>query len=347
MANLFEQIESGVVSLLMRMPDGLVERLTKERWMVDGEPFDRRTQYLFHLSRRNQRSMPDIPLEDARRYYHRVCQVLDSPPPPIERMQALEIPTRLGSLDARVYYPPGTHEAAGPLPCLIYYHGGGFTIGSLDTHDALCRRLCALAKCVVVSPDYRLAPEHPFPAAVEDSYDVYTWVRDNAGTLGIAVDQLGVGGDSAGGNLAATIAAIARDQAAPLPKVQLLIYPAVGTIDHPGRKKPELQSGYGLDAKTTAWFAECYVPKGQEGNPGIAPLHLASHRNLPPAIIVTAQFDLLCEEGIEYVNVLRDAETPVTHLHYTDLPHGFATMCALPRANEAMTEVANALRAAL
>jgi len=342
-----QKIEAAVVGGLLGAPESFVRRMTKQRWTVGGELLDRRTQFMFTIGRSVEQSMPNMTAPEARAYYWRLCRVLEATPPEIGRTSELTIPMRSGLRPARAYYPPGADAPIHGRPGLVYYHGGGHTIGSLETHDTLCRRLCREASCIVVSVDYRLAPEHPFPAALEDSYDAYRWVRVNAHELGIASDRVAVGGDSAGGNLAAVVSALTRDEAQPMPCIQLLIYPGVGPVDHIGRKKPELQKGYGLDAATTRWFSENYVPGDERDNPLAAPLRLPSHRGLPPAIIVTAQFDLLCEEGLEYVSKLGRAGVPVTHQHQKNLHHGFATMSVLPRAREAITELAAALRDAL
>ncbi|MGB8224518.1 MAG: alpha/beta hydrolase [Polyangiales bacterium] len=244
---LFQNIEVAIVRGLLRAPEPFVRRMTKERWEVGGEPFDRRAQYMFELGRPVERSMPRMTPEAARSYYARLCRVLQAAPPDIGRTSELTIPMRSGPRMARAYYPPGADAPRGGRRGLVYYHGGGHTIGSIETHDTLCRRLCSAASCIVISVDYRLAPESPFPAALEDCYDAYRWVRVNAHELGMAFDRVAVGGDSAGGNLAAVVSSIARDEEQPMPCVQLLIYPGVGTLDHAGRKRPDLQTGYGLD----------------------------------------------------------------------------------------------------
>ncbi len=302
---------------------------------------------MFDLGRFAERSMSSMTPEAARHYYARLCRVLDEAPLNVGRTSELTIPMRSGPRLGRAYYPQGADEGTGAIPGLVYYHGGGFTIGSIETHDALCRRLCVAANCVVVSVDYRLAPEEPFPAAVEDCYDAYRWVRDQAHALGIASERIAVGGDSAGGNLSAVVSSIARDEGLPTPYVQLLIYPGVSNVDHAGRKRPELQTGYGLDEKTLLWFHENYLHEGDGDDPHASPLHLPSHESLSPAIVVTAHFDLLCDEGVEYAAKLEAAGVPVTHLHFKDLPHGFVTMSVLPRAREAIADLATELRAAL
>ena len=340
----FQRIESGVAGRLLRASDAFVERMTQSRWEVDGQPLDRRTQYMFTVGRFAERSIPKLTLAQARRYYARLNRVLEAPPPEIGREDDITIPTRSGPLPARAYYPEGVGDEQGPLPGLVYYHGGGFTIGSIETHDTLCRRLCKESECTVVSVEYRLAPEYPFPAAIDDGRDAYHWVRDHAGELAIDPSALAVGGDSAGGNLAAVVCSLARDEGRPMPRAQLLIYPGVGRIDHPGRSKPELQTGYGLDAKTLWWFVGNYMTEEEADDPRTAPLLLSSHAGLPPAIVVTAKFDLLCEEGVEYAKKLAESGVPVEHLHAPDLPHGFGTMSVIPRAREAISELADALR---
>ncbi len=342
----FQRIEAGAAGRLLLASESFVRRVTKDRRTVDGESLDRRAQYMFTIGRVVERSMSKMTPKSARRYYARLCRVLEAAPPPIGRTTELTIPTRAGPRRARAFYPRGG-DNNGARPGLVYYHGGGFAIGSIDTHDTLCRRLCAAADCVVVSVDYRLAPEHPFPAGIEDCYDAYRWVREQAVELGIAPERLAVGGDSAGGNLSTVVSLLARDEGIPLPCVQLLIYPGVADLEHAGRQKAELQTGYGLDWDTLRWFAETYLPGGMSGAPRAAPLYLESHEGLCPAIVVTAQFDLLCEEGRDYVAKLRAAGVPVTHLHVNDLPHGFGTMSVLPRAREAIAEFGAALREAL
>lgn len=344
---IFQRIEAAVARRVLQAPDALVRSLTKRRWEVDGVALDRRAQYVFSIGRAAERSMPRMSPQDARRYYEWLNRALEIPPPEISRTVDLTTGLRSGERAGRAYYPLEVDGAKSDLPALVYFHGGGFTVGGIETHDVLCRRLCAAANCIVMSIDYRLAPEQPFPAAVQDCYDAYRWVVDRATDFGINPDRIGVGGDSAGGNLAAVVAILTREEGQPSPRVQLLIYPAAGTVAHVGRTKPELQRGYGLDAKTTRWFFDNYTRSGGADDPRVAPLLFESHRGLSPAIVATAQFDLLCGEGLEYVTKLREADVPVTHHHFIDLPHSFATMSVVPRAREAIAEIADSLRMAL
>ena len=344
MTSFLQRLEQRIVRFVIGASDARVRRWSEPRWTVGGMPLDRRTQYLLRVGRPAQRSLPSMTPDAARRYYARLKRVLEGDPPEIERSDDIVIPTRAGDRSARVFVPKG---ARGMLPVLVYFHGGGHTIGDLDTHDTLCRRLCAGGECMVIAFDYRLAPEHPFPAAAEDCDDAYRWVCANADALGIRRDRIAVGGDSAGGNLAAVVSFLARDRGEDLPCVQLLIYPGVGGVDHPGRKNPEVQSRYVLDAELTRWFGDNYVPDGNWESPMAAPLNLESHAGLPPAIVITSQFDVLCGEGLEYIEKLRGAGVPVVHQHIEDLPHDFITMTILPRAREATEGIAAALNEAL
>lgn len=338
---LLERIESGIVRRVVGASDARLLRWTEPRWEVDGHALDRRMQLVLRVGRIAQRSLPSMTPVGARAYAARVKRSLAGDAPDIGRVEDIMIPTRSGSRPARVYVPEG---AAGALPALVYFHGGGHTIGDLDTYNGVCRYLCAGAHCVVVSVDYRLAPEHRFPAAVEDSDDAYRWVCENADALGIRGDRIGVGGDSAGGNLSAIVSFLARDRGEHLPFVQLLIYPGVGETHHPGRTKPELQTGYILDAELLRWFSAHYVPDGNWESPLASPLNLASFEGLPPAIVITTPFDLLGQEGIEYAQRLRAAGVPVVHQHVVDLPHDFITFTIVPRAREATQEIAAVLR---
>lgn len=248
-----------------------------------------------------------------------------------------------GEIPVRVYRPVGE----GPFPALVYFHGGGFVFGDLDSHDVLCRHLTREADCVVVAVDYRLAPEHPFPAAVEDAYAVTEWVGSNPAEVE-GNGGLAVGGDSAGGNLAAVVSLLTRDRAGPDLDRQVLLYPTLSPDgDHPSRR--ELAEGYYLEETDMEWFYDCYYASDvHDANPYAFPPVACSHTDLPPATFVTAGFDVLRDEGIAYAETLREADVPVSHHHYDDVIHGFCTMLAEPanleRGHEAVAAVAGDLR---
>ncbi|WP_309648207.1 alpha/beta hydrolase [Nocardioides sp.] len=226
---------------------------------------------------------------------------------------------------ARVYRP----EGEGPWPTLVYLHGGGFVIGDLDTHDQICRRLCSGASTVVVSVDYRLAPEAPYPAAVEDASAAVLWTAEHLHELG-GTDLLAVGGDSAGGNLAAVVAQQHRDVVG----AQVLIYPATHVLgDYPSRSQNG--AGYLLETSTMEWFFAHYGPTLEEvDTPAVSPL-LGDLVGLAPALLVTAEFDPLRDEGEAYADALTAAGVPVDRTRYDGLVHGFLDMAAVSPAVEA------------
>ncbi|GLY92202.1 alpha/beta hydrolase [Actinoallomurus iriomotensis] len=225
----------------------------------------------------------------------------------------------VGAIPIRTYRP-----ADGVLPALVYFHGGGWSIGDLNSADPMCRRLAAEAGCVVVSVDYRLAPEHPFPAAVEDAFAVTTDVVRRAGHYGVAPDLVAVGGDSAGGNLAAVAARLARDEGIALAH-QLLMCPNTDSgLDSPSFT--EFGEGYGLSAASMAWFFGHYLGSADRCDPRIAPLRAPDLSGLPPATILTAEYDILRDEGEAYAHALAAAGVPVELRRFDGMIHNFSTM---------------------
>ncbi|MFB6296440.1 MAG: alpha/beta hydrolase [Halobacteriales archaeon] len=241
-----------------------------------------------------------------------------------------------------------TPEGEGPFPVLTFYHGGGWVIGTLDTHEPICRALAGAADCVVVSVDYRLAPEHPFPAALEDCYAATRWVSDNAATLHADPDRVAVGGDSAGGNLAAAVAQACRDHGGPELVHQLLVYPVT---DHAfdTDSYAENAEGYFLTRADMEWFWDHYLDSRFDGNnPYASPLRARDLGGLPPASVVTAGFDPLRDEGIAYAKRLDAAGVAVEHHHYDGAIHGFFGMLVepeIPQARDAVETTAADLRA--
>jgi acetyl esterase len=256
------------------------------------------------------------------------------------------MPGPAGDIRLRVYTPI---EAKGALlPGLIFFHGGGFVIGDLDTHDDLCRVLANQSGCRVVSVDYRLAPECCFPAAIEDCDAATKYISAHAADFGIRADQLAVGGDSAGGNLAAVVSQLARTDG---PKIgfQLLIYPVtqLGQPEMPSMK--ENAKGYFLERESMDWFTRMYCPDAaHRSDPRLSPLLAKDLSSLPPAYVVTAGFDPLRDEGKAYADKLADAGVPVTYVNYPGMIHGFFSMRGLiPKAREAVAAAAAALRSGL
>ncbi len=276
---------------------------------------------------------------------------LAGPPEPVARVEHRTIPGPGGEIPVRVYRPDGRP----PFPGLVYYHGGGWVIGDLDTHDSPVRALVHRARCVAVSVGYRLAPEHKFPAAVEDAFAAFRWTAAHADSLGIDPTRIAVAGDSAGGNLAAVVPLMARDEPAPAeagggpaPAFQLLIYPV---IDHDFTTASYRQNatGYQLTRRTMQWFWEQYLGTPEDGrDPHASPLRAEDLHGLPPAFVITAEFDPLRDEGEAYARRLREAGVPAVVRRYDGLIHGFFRMAGvLDAGRRAIEEAAAALRQAL
>src|SRR5438093_13283858 len=230
----------------------------------------------------------------------------------VARVENRALPGPLGEIPVRVYTP----EGRAPFPVLVYFHGGGWVIGSLETHDGICRHLANAAGAVVVSVDYRLAPEHPFPASGEDAYAATRWAADNAASFGGDPRRVAVGGDSAGGNLAAVVSLMARDRGGPPLVFQLLVYPVTDfSFDTPSYS--ENAEGYLLSAESMRWFWGHYLADPADGkHPHASPLQAENVRGLPPALVITAEYDPLRDEGEAYAARLKQAGVPVTVSRY-------------------------------
>jgi acetyl esterase len=270
---------------------------------------------------------------------------LGPPPEDVAETRDHPIPVPGGSISARSYRPMGTE---GTLPVVVFYHGGGWVICDVDMYDAECRRLANLSGCLVFSVEYRLAPEHRFPTAVDDAYAALLWVAEHAPELGGDPSRLAVAGDSAGGNLSAVVSLLARDRQGPAIAFQALIYPAVdfGT-DWPSLT--ENGEGYFLTRAGMEWFGAHYRGEGTDANdPRLSPLRAPSLAGLPPALVLTAEFDPLRDQGEAYAAALEKAGVPVTLHRYDGMIHGFWTMAGVvSRGTDAMDEVAGSLRQAL
>ncbi len=277
----------------------------------------------------------------ARGAYLLGAEVLDLPRAPLARVEDVGVPARDGhTLPARLYAPD-----AGRLPVLLYCHGGGFTIGGLETHDSLCRQLALRSGAAVLSLDYRLAPEHRFPTAVHDAWDALQWLAADT-TLGLDTGRLAVGGDSAGGTLAAVSALHARDAGLPL-ALQLLIYPGTAARADSG-SHVRFRHGPLLDKATIDWFFGHYIPHEQRADWRFAPLEAPDHEGVAPAWIGLAECDPLVDEGIAYGDRLRAAGVPVQLEIWRGVVHDFVKMGrAVPEARAAQAAAAAALKEAL
>jgi len=271
---------------------------------------------------------------------------LFGPGEPVADVRDRRIPGPAGDIPIRVYRP----DAPGPLGALVFFHGGGFVIGGLDSHDRECRALCNRAHCVVVAVDYRLAPEHPFPAAADDAFAALRWVADHAREIGADPARLAIGGDSAGGNLTAVTALRSRDAGGPPLRLQLMVYPAVDLRRDAGHPSlVENAAGPFLEKATMDWFIAQYLEgDAQRTDLRASPLLAKSHSGLPPALVVTAEFDPLRDEGEAYAEALRRAGVPVTLHRYDGMAHLFFQLSPVVDASgRLIEECASALRGAL
>ena len=307
-------------------------------------PVDPQAQALLDmLTAMNVPPMHTQTVEEVRASYDAMAQFREAQ----EEVHAVEnrmIPGPAGEIPVRIYTPEGT----GPFPVLVYFHGGGWTIGTLDSHDDVCRALTNQAQCIVISVDYRLAPEHKFPAAVEDAYAATVWAAQNAASIHGDPARIAVGGDSAGGNLAAVVSQMARDKDGPKLVYQLLVYPATDYFIPGTASIRENANGYLLTLDSMIWFWNHYATSEEDAyNPMMAPLRAKDFHNLPPALVITAEYDPLRDEGEIYAAKLQEAGISVTATRYNGMIHGFFSMSSLmDQAKVAIAEAAVALKTA-
>jgi len=288
-----------------------------------------------------QRGLPPpskLSVEQNRTLYLERGALTQPEPPQVERVENLTIEGPDGSIRARLYVPARSETLKKAPPVLVYFHGGGWVIGDLETHDTLCRQLAVAAGIAVVSVDYRLAPEHPFPAAVDDAITATYWVHNHAGSLGLDPSRLAVGGDSAGGNLAAVVTITARDRGDLALAFQLLIYPATEM----GRDTPSYKTngeGYLLTADTMAYFHDHYIKEPEQDlDWRAAPLLAKDLSHLPPALVVTAGYDPLRDQGLAYAERLSESGNKASYVVFERQTHGFILMGKV--IDEAMLAVA-------
>jgi acetyl esterase len=284
-------------------------------------------------------SLEKVPASEARRLYRETRAALRPPAPALPVVGDLNAEGTAGSIPLRLYRPSN-----GVLPALIYFHGGGWVLGDLDTHDALCRQLAAQAGVVVIAVDYRLAPEHPFPAAVDDCYSATAWIASNAVALGIDNRRLAVGGDSAGGGLAAVMTLMAR-RGGPALTFQILVYP-VTDLRAESESYSKYADGYLLTRNMMRWFIAQYATTEDDVRDWRAsPLLAPSVDGVPPALVITAGLDPLRDEGEAYARRLEEAGVPVDYMCLGGMVHGFLTMGGkIDTANRAVSHIASALR---
>jgi acetyl esterase len=334
--------------LISRLPDHVKIRLSGEPPMiVDGQQLDPQLQFLRSVSRRRHvRGLIEPSIAAGRERYRRETRAFRGPTTPVASVRDFDIPGPAGSLRIR-HYAPQSAAGDAPAPLTVYLHGGGFVIGDLDTHDEPSRMLCRHARVHVLSVEYRLAPEHPFPAAVDDARSAFAWARAQAASLGADPRLVAIGGDSAGANLATVVSQVmSRDPQAPA--AQLLIYPATDIVTE--RRSHQLfGEGFFLTKADCEAFFRCYTGGGaRDKNPRLSPLLSDDLSKLPPALIVTAGFDPLRDEGDAYADALDKAGTPVRVHRFPGLGHGFIHMTGVcPAARGAMLSLARTWRTLL
>lgn len=337
------------VKLIPRLPDAAKRLLSGGRAItIDGNTLDPSLQML--LAAQKVAGIDGLVVADdpvaTRIGNSTLTQTLDERDVRVAEIRPVSIPGPAGTIPARHYRPPNGGASA---PLLVFFHGGGWVFGDLDSHDSACRLICRDAGVHVLAVDYRRAPEHPAPAAAEDAYAAYRWARGRAVDLGADPRQVAVGGDSAGGNLAAVVTRLARDAGDPLPALQWLIYPVTDCRGET-RSRSLLGDGFLLTKHDTDWFQNCYVEGSglDYSDPMVSPLLAEDLSGLSPALVVTAGFDPLRDEGEQYAARLREAGVPVDHRLMPSMIHAFLNLNVLgggvARAN---AEMISALRAHL
>ena len=339
---LSQRLQHHAVRTLASLPPGLQVRLSgREPVHLDGDTLAPEVQLSLSLLERRREPRPEtLAPSQAREVRRRLAAVYSGKPAEIGGARDLYLD---GQLPAR-HYISGEPGASRPL--LVYYHGGGFTYGDLETHDGICRLLCRHSGAHVLAIDYRLAPEHPFPAAVEDARAALRWAHAHAEELQADPDRIAVGGDSAGGNLAAVVSQLAAHDGGPPPFLQLLIYPVT---DFTGRRpsKELFAEGFLLTNAEMDWFESNYFgsDRSRMSDPRASPLLAADLSGLAPALVVTAAFDPLRDEGEEYARALRAAGTPATLRRFPGFIHAFISAIGVSQAcRDAFVEIAGATR---
>lgn len=308
---------------MLALPLRLIRLLAGAPVIREGRRLDPQVQLMLRLQRLagGGAGWNDTPVAVARQQLEVECDLLTLRAPELARIESLTLEGPAGPIGARLYRP-GT--AGSPSAALVYFHGGGFVLGNLDSHDTVCRQIADRVGCVVISVDYRLAPEHRFPAGPQDAVAAFRAIAERAGSLGLHPARLAVGGDSAGANLAAVVAQQTRHDDG-RPCFQLLVYPTVDlTMSFPSIQT--FARGFLLQKSSMDWFLDHYLPSGQDRRDPVGSPLYGALAGLPPALVQTAGFDPLCDEGEAYVERLRQAGVKVSHRRYEGLVHGYLHM---------------------
>ncbi|MGW6198144.1 alpha/beta hydrolase [Kribbella sp. NPDC055110] len=345
-------VQANALNPLYALPAAVRRRLAGAPIQIDGNTLDPDLQLLLRV----ENLLPHTTKTDAataRTHFRNLCKLINGTPADLLRVTDLTVRGAVGQLGARLYIPRAdsttpepSASASGGL--LVFFHGGGWVVGDLGTHDALCRAIAADAGIRVLSVDYRLAPEAPAPTAAEDAIAAFTWAVEHAEDLGADPALVAVGGDSAGGNLAAVVAQQTVRRGLPQPALQVLLYPAVDLVAR--RPSRDLFSeGFILTEADIIWYRDLYTPDPTlRPDPIVSPLRAEDLTGLPPTYLTTAGFDPLRDEGLEYAAALTKAGNHLTHTHHKSLPHGHANLLTIPGTTRAaLTHLTNHLRTTL
>jgi acetyl esterase len=330
------------------LPPRVLRRLLGPPPRLDGQELAPDIQMLLWLAEWNGETslVEGRTVEQAREENRESVPVVAGPPRPMARVESLSIPAPGNQMPARLYVALDAPPA--PQPMLVYFHGGGWVIGDLDTHDSVCRFLAQHSGCRVLSVGYRLAPEHPFPTPVEDAVAAFAWAHEHAADLGADPARLAVGGDSAGGNLSTALCLQNRESGHAQPAMQLLLYPVTDAVGGQ-QSRDTFAEGFLLTRDDMEWFESHYIPDGiDDADPRASMMRARDVSELPAAYVATAGFDPLRDEAEIYAERMREAGVRVVLQRHPGLIHGFANLTAIcPSARTAMLEVAGALRMGL
>jgi acetyl esterase len=336
--------------LALRVPLSWVNVATGAPIIIDGQTLDARTQWLLTVFEKSKRpDIQDLPLPAARAQFDTYMKALSGSllpmglgDPPVGEIVNRTVPGPAGYLPIRIYRPPGAK--AGPMPTLLFLHGGSWALGGLDAYDLPCRFLAANGGCMVMALEYRLAPEHKFPAGVDDCLAAWRWLAANADSIGANSRRLAVAGDAAGGNLAAVVAQLTRDDPV-RPALQLLIYPILD-LAMDTRSYELFGEGFLATRRSMEWGRDLYLDdRGQTADPRVSPLQAPTLAGLPTSLVFTAGFDVVRDEAAVYAEKLRAAGVRVAYRNFDSLIHGFVGMRGvLQAAARAMDDIAAGLR---
>ncbi|MTV25559.1 alpha/beta hydrolase [Nitriliruptoraceae bacterium ZYF776] len=345
-----DRVLRGAVTVLGSLPAPVQRLLAGRPTVVDGQRLETEVQLALRaLHLVAGPTFETLPVADGRQQISAEAWAFGGPRPQVGSSRDLHVPGPGGPIPARLHLPHRTSDHAGrPLPMLVYFHGGGWVLGDVDSHDHLCRLLCARAEVAVLNVGYRLAPEHRFPAAVDDATAAFAWAVEQAETLGVDAGRIAVGGDSAGGNLAAVVAQVTTAAGGPRPAYQLLFVP-VTDLSRRTRSYELFGDGYFLTAAQMDWYQDHYLgPDGDPTDPRVSPLLAEDLRGLPPAYVGVAGFDPLRDEGLAYGRAMAAAGVPVALRCHEGLVHPFSNAIGVGRTGRAaVVEAAGALRAGL